>query len=75
MGWAKKLAAAGVLLLGARALLSGGAGEALAAKLGEALSGQMVSASIDLELGPRETEAPASPDASCLLYTSPSPRD
>lgn len=70
MGWAKKLAAAGVLLLGARALLSGGAGEALAAKLGEALSGQMVSASIDLELGPRETEAPASPDASDPVYPS-----
>ena len=70
MGWAKKLVAAGVLLLGARALLSGGAGEALAAKLGEALSGQMVSASIDLELGPRETEAPASPDASDPVYPS-----
>ena len=30
MGWAKKLAAAGVLLLGARALTVSGAGEALA---------------------------------------------
>ena len=32
MGWAKKLAAAGVLLLGARALLSGGARVAEAAE-------------------------------------------
>ena len=33
MGWAKKLAAAGVLLLGARALTVRGAGAALAARL------------------------------------------
>lgn len=53
MGRIKKLAAAGVLLLGARALMTAGMGEALAARLG----GRMVTASLKLELGPRESEA------------------
>ena len=80
MGWAKKLAAAGVLLIGARALLAGGTGEALAAKLGEALSGRIVSASIDLELGthesePAETSAAAATDPvyPSIVLDSPSP--
>lgn len=80
MGWAKKLAAAGVLLIGARALLAGGTGEALAEKLGEALSGRIVSASIDLELGthesePTETSAAAATDPvyPSIVLDSPSP--
>lgn len=59
MGRMKKLAAAGLLLLGARALLAGGTGEALAARLGEAVGFDMVTASLRLELGPRGSEAPA----------------
>ena len=52
MGRMKKLAAAGLLLLGARALLAGGTGEALAARRGEAVGFDMVTASLRLELGP-----------------------
>ena len=77
MGWAKKLAAAGVLLVGAKLALAGGAGEALAGMVNEALGGRMVSASIDLELGPRAAEetAPASDPVypSIVLDPSPSP--
>lgn len=77
MGWAKKLAAAGVLLLGARALTVSGAGEALAARLGEVLGGRMVTASLELELGPRESaaaeSAPPEPELSFSFSPSPEP--
>ena len=73
MGWAKKLAAAGVLLVGAKLALAGGAGEALAGMVNEALGGRMVSASIDLELGPRAAEetAPASAAAAAGPWACP----
>lgn len=77
MGWAKKLAAAGVLLVGAKLALAGGAGEALAGMVNEALGGRMVSASIDLELGPRAAEETALASdpvyPSIVLDPSPSP--
>lgn len=77
MGWTKKLAAAGVLLVGARALLAGGTGDALANWLGEAVGGRMVTASLNLELGPRESEAAVTATAdpvypSVVLDFSPS---
>ena len=72
---AKTPAAAGVLLLGARALTVSGAGEALAARLGEVLGGRMVTASLELELGPRESAAAesASPEPELSFSFSPSP--
>ena len=75
MGWAKKLVAAGVLLVGAKLALAGGAGEALAGMVNEALGGRMVSASIDLELGPRAAEetAPASDPVYPSIVLDPSP--
>ena len=73
MGRMKKLAAAGLLLLGARALLAGGTGEALAARLGEAVGFDMVTASLRLELGPRASEAPAETAAPSAPFPSPSP--
>ena len=73
MGRMKKLAAAGLLLLGARALLAGGTGEALAARLGEAVGFDMVTASLRLALGPRGSEAPAETAAPSAPFPSPSP--
>lgn len=78
MGWAKKLVAAGVLLVGARVAMASGAGEALASWLDEAVGGRIVSASIDLELGPRVSDqaSPAGTDPvypSIVLDPSPTP--
>ncbi len=71
MGRAKKLAAAGLLLLGAKALFSGNTGDALAGWLGEAVGGRMVTASLNLELGPRETELPEATAGTVYVSAAP----
>ena len=68
MGNAKKLAAAGLLVLGVKAAAVCGAGAALAGWLDEIFtSGQVVSASLSLELGRRETAPPSTPAAGLFV--------
>ena len=71
MGKAKKLAAAGVLLLGVKAAAVCGAGAAISGWLDEFFdSGRMVSASLNLELG-RTAETSPTPGIPAILDFDP----
>lgn len=74
-GKLRRIAAAGALLIGARALYAGGAVKALGGLIESiAGDGRVISATLNLELGPRPTEAPLKAPSPTPAFPVYSPR-